>query len=40
MVKSLVFMWYVTKAAPIVEDESSTSLSSHERSLLVTTLNF
>jgi len=35
------FMWYITKVAPIVEDESTISLSSDERNLLaVTPLNF
>jgi len=43
MVKSPVFVWYITKfnAAPIIEDESSLSLSSDERNLLaVTPLKF
>ena len=41
MVKSPVFVWYMTKAAPIVEDESSISLSSDERNLFaVNPLNF
>jgi len=41
MVKCPVFVWYTTNAAPIVEDESSTSLSLDERNLLaVTPLKF